>query len=264
MVGRCIILLLISYESMAQTYVSPSYQAMGCTGTALQGIHSLTANPAGLVGLERATVSLGYQQHFLTSEITTQAALLGIPTRLGTFGATGYRYGLSGAYDDITGGLAFAKGFGPSLSIGMMANYHQLFVPRYLVVYSFSVDVGVQYRLADHATIGLQYTNVGHADYGEDVYGFLPAHIRVGGSYRLGLVDMALDAVYRFQQEPGAHVGLAYRIAAPLSLRGGLSVNPMAQHAGFGIHWQGFAFDAAATFHPRLGTSPQIGISYAF
>ncbi len=264
MVGRCIILLLISYESMAQTYVSPSYQAMGCTGTALQGIHGLTANPAGLVGVERPTVSLGYQQHFLTSEIATQAVLLGVPSRLGTFGAMGQRYGLSGAYDEMKAGLAYAKRFGPALAIGMMASYHQLFIPRYLVVYSFSLDVGVQYRVADDAVIGLQYTNVGNADYGEDVYGVLPAHIRLGGHYRLGQVILALDGVYRLERELGAHVGLEYRIVGPLSLRGGLSINPMAQHAGFGIHWQRFAFDAAATFHPRLGASPQIGISYAF
>ena len=86
MVGRCLILLLISCESLAQTYIGPNYQAMGHAGTALEGIYSLTANPAGLTGLDRIAASVGYQHHFFTTDITTQAALLGVPTRLGTWG----------------------------------------------------------------------------------------------------------------------------------------------------------------------------------
>ncbi|HWL00026.1 MAG TPA: hypothetical protein VNQ55_08765, partial [Parapedobacter sp.] len=132
MIGRCLLLLLISCESFAQTYVGPSHQAMGETGTALEGIYSLTANPAGLAGLNRIAVHLGYQHHFFSSDITTQAALLGVPTRLGTWGAAVRRYGIDGAYHDTKSGIAFARRFGPHLSAGMSACYHQLYIPNYL------------------------------------------------------------------------------------------------------------------------------------
>lgn len=264
MIGRCIILLLISYESLAQTYVGPSYQAMGQTGTALQGIYSLTANPAGLSGLDRIAISVGYQHHFLTTEITTQAALLGVPTRLGTWGVMARRYGLSGAYHDTRAGFAFARRFGPHLSAGLSASCHQLYIPNYLSVSSLSVDVGVQYHFEEGGTIGLQYTNVGNVHYGAGLHVTVPSFVKAGASYSLAAVILTADAVYRLENDFGGHLGIAYRIVDILCLRGGLSVNPLQQHAGFGLLWERVMFDAASTFHPRLGVSPQIGIGYAF
>lgn len=263
MIGRCIILLLISYECFAQTYVGPNQQAMGQTGTALQGIYSITANPAGLAGLEDMAIHIGYQHHFFSTEITTQAALLGIPTKLGTWGLVARRYGMEGAYHDTKAGFAFARRFGQQLSVGMAASYHQLYIPKYLSVYSFAVDIGAQYHFEQGSTIGVQYTNVGDADYGAEVYGTIPSFVKVGFSYPLAMVTLAADLAYRLEHRLSGHLGIAYWIGHILCLRGGLSVNPMRQHAGFSFRWQRFIFDAAATFHPRLGVSPQIGVGYA-
>ncbi len=264
MIGRCLIFLLISYESFAQAYVGPSYQAMGQTGTALRGIYSITANPAGLAGLEDIAMRVGYQHHFFSTDITTQAALLGIPTRLGTWGMVVRRYGMDGAYHDTKAGFAFARRFGPRLSAGMSASYHQLYIPNYLSVYSFAVDMGIQYRLEQGSTLGLQYTNVGNVDYGAAVYGAIPSFVKVGFSYPLAMVTLAADLAYRLEHGLSGHLGVAYWIGDILCLRGGWSVNPMQQHAGFGFRWQQFVFDAAATFHPRLGVAPEIGVGYAF
>ncbi len=263
MIGRCLILLLISYESVAQTYVGPNLQAMGHTGTALEGIYSLTANPAGLAGLTHIAITVNDQRHFFTPDITTQAALLGMPTRPGTWGLLVRRYGMGGAYHDTKAGLAFARRFGPRLSAGMLASYHQLYIPKYLSVYSFTVDMGIQYHFERGSTIGLQYTNVGAADYGATVYGTIPSLIKVGFSYPLAAVTLAADLAYRFEDSLSGHLGVAYWLGDIVCLRGGLSVNPMQQHAGFGFRWQRFMFDTAATFHPQLGVSPQIGVGYA-
>lgn len=264
MIGRCMILLLISYESLAQTYTGPRYQAMGNTGTALQGIYSLTANPAGLIGLEHLTAGLGYQYHFWATDITTQTALLGVPTRLGVFGLSASRYGLKDAYDDVKIGFSFAKAFGPQFSIGLSGYYHQLFIPNYWNQTSLSVDVGVQYRFANAAMIGLHYANVGGANYGAEIAGILPAYVRAGVSYPLDLVIVVAEGVYTFEQSLGGRFGVEYTIGDLFSLRGGISINPMQQFGGFGVYWRRFTLDVAATFHPRLGTSPQIGICYAF
>src|SRR3546814_20582292 len=104
---------------------------MGQAGTALEGIYSITANPAGLAGLEDIAIRVGYQHHFFTTDITTQAALLGVPTRLGTWGLVVRRYGMDGAYHDTKVGFAFARRFGPHLPVGMSAGYHQLYLPNY-------------------------------------------------------------------------------------------------------------------------------------
>jgi len=237
---------------------------MGNTGTALQGIYSLTANPAGLVGLECPVINLGYQYHFLTADISSQTALLGLPTKLGVFGLAVHRYGLHGAYDDTKAGLSFAKRFGPRFSVGLSTSYHQLFIPAYLHATALSVDMGLQYRFEHGPTIGFQYVNIGEVDYGDEVSGDIPTFLRIGASYPLGQVVITADGVYRLVHSLGGRMGLEYSVGDLLCLRGGLGVNPLQQHVGFGIHWQRLVFDVAATFHPRLGTSPQIGVSYVF
>ncbi len=265
MIGRCIILLLISYESIAQTHLGPRYQAMGYTGTALQGIYSLTANPAGLTGIERPTANIAYQHHFLTTDISMQTALLGVPTQLGTFGLAVNRYGLQGAYEESKAGFAYAKEFGANVAVAMLIDYHQLRIPNYGSNRAFSMDAGLQYQLNNRIRIGMYYANVGNATYDQDVYGVIPSFIRIGTGYLLDNVMIASDVVYdRYSGGFDGHLGIEYDLLKALSLRGGLSFNPMQQYTGFGLVWESLVFDVAATFHPRLGTSPQIGICYAF
>src|SRR5690606_10715466 len=147
---------------------------------------------------------------------------------------------------------------------GMSASYHQLYIPKYLSAYAFAADIGAQYHFAQGSIIGLQYSNVGNAGYGAAVSGAIPSFVKAGFSYPLAMVTLAADLAYRFKNSLSGHLGIAYWIGDVLCLRGGLSINPMQQHAGFGFRWQQFVFDTAATFHPRLGVSPQIALGYAF
>jgi len=237
---------------------------MGSTGTALEGIYSLTANPAGLVGVERLTASINYQHHFLSQDVTTQAALLGVSTRLGSFGLALNRFGLKAAYNDLKAGFTFAKRLSSRIALGLSASYHELRIPSYINVSALSVDVGMQYRFPEGVMIGMQYTNVGTAAYGQEVYGTIPAYVKVGISRPWPQVMVTAEMVYHLIHRLGGHFGVEYNIGDLVYLRGGMSVNPLQQHAGFGLRWQHFTFDAAATFHPQLGTTPQIGLCYAF
>ena len=264
MIRRCLILLLISYESLAQTYVGPNYQALGSAGTALEGIYSLTANPAGLVGVERFTTSVNYQHHFFLADVNTQALLLGVPTRLGAFGMALSRFGLKAAYSDLKASFAFAKRLSPRFALGLIASYHQLYVPSYLKETALSVDVGMQYHLPEGAIIGVQYTNVGNENYGQIVHGTIPAYVKAGVSYPWTHVMVTADVVYHATHQLGGNVGIEYNIGDIIFLRGGVSVNPLQQHLGFGLCWPHFTFGTAFTFHPQLGVSPQIGLCYAF
>src|SRR5690606_18647328 len=203
--------------------------------------------------------------YFFSDDVTTQAALLGVPTRLGCFGLALNRFGLKAAYSDLKASVAFAKRLGPQLALGLSASYHQLHIPSYINVSALSVDVGMQYRFPKGPMIGLQYTNVGKATYRQAVYGTIPAYVKVGVSYPWPQLVVTAEMEYRLTHHVlGGNFGVEYTIADLLYLRGGVSVNPLRQHAGFGLRWQHFTLDAAATFHPRLGIAPQIGLCYAF
>jgi hypothetical protein len=57
-------------------------------------------------------------------------------------------------------------------------------------------------------------------------------------------------------------VGVDYRIAEPLYLRGGFATNPALTSFGFGLHFGQFMFDTSASFHEVLGFTPQISLQY--
>jgi len=264
MVTRWLLLLLIATDSLAQPRLNPRYQAMGNAGVALQGLYNVVANPAGLANLTHATVGLAYLRHAYMADLTSHLAMAGFPCRLGTFGIAADRYGLRGTYRSLVVGFSFVRSFGPQLSLGLTTRYHQLWVPTYLQAAAVSVDAGVQYRMRDGTIVGLHAVNVGQATYGGRVYGTIPAGLGIGISQQLEQVTLTADGWYRPTQPVSGHFGLEYRLAAILCLRGGLSLQPLQQHAGFGLGWGGFDLDVGAVFHPQLGMSPQIGLSYAF
>src|SRR3546814_11230857 len=98
--------------------------------------------------------------------------------------------------------------FGPHLSVGMSAGYHQLYTPKYLSVYAFAVDIEAQYHFEQGSTVGFQYTNVGNADYGTAVYGTIPSFLKVGFSYPFQSVPLSADFASRFAHSFVGHLGL--------------------------------------------------------
>jgi hypothetical protein len=58
--------------------------------------------------------------------------------------------------------------------------------------------------------------------------------------------------------------GVEYKLIKIVALRGGISVNPFKQFAGFGINYKKVLVDFAVASHPVLGYSPQIALGYEF
>src|SRR3546814_20391630 len=124
----------------------------------------------------------------------------------------------------------------------MSAGYHQLYIPKYLSVYAFAVDIGAQYHFEQGSTVGFQYTNVGNADYGTAVYGTIPSLLKVGFSYPFAAVTLAADLDYRFEHSLGGHLGVAYWNGEVLCVSGGLPVHSMQPHEGFGFRREEYGF----------------------
>lgn len=261
----CLWCLLWVSTAHAQHGVGGRYLAMGNTGTALGGIHSLTANQAGLVEMDGGGVGIFYQNHFFDAAIHSQAVMLALPTRVGVFGAVANRYALAGAFSETKAGFAYSRLFGPRIAVAMAFHYHQLRIPSYGGSTAFSAEVGMQYRSASSLIVGVHYANPGKLGYGADVFSVVPSVIRAGASYRFAdVVTVSGDIAYLLDDRLDGRMGLEYRLIPWLCFRGGLSTAPMQQYAGFGLAWEQLATDFSMVFHPRLGMSPQVAVVYAF
>ena len=135
---------------------------MGSAGTALQDVWALQQNSAGAASIEHAIFALGYEQHYLNPELSTQSAVLGLPVKKHVLGISLQRYGIT-EYLEQTAGLALSRSFSTALSISLALKYHQVSIPVYGSGHAISVDAGMQYNLNNSIRLGSYIYNPGRS-----------------------------------------------------------------------------------------------------
>lgn len=258
------ICLILHIGLRAQENYGPKITALGTAGVALQDVWSAKKNQAGIAALQNPTISAGYENRFGVKELSTQSAVFALPIKNYTIGAAFQSYGVD-SYNEIKTGLSLAKAFGPKLLIGIGLNYHQLNISNYGDANTISVEVGLQYNLFPKLWIASHIANPNQSKYGENTDQIIPAHIQFGGTYIFSdqlLITSEFEKVLDSQAD--FKTGIEYKVVKFVALRGGISVNPFKQYAGFGVNYQKVNIDFAVASHPVLGYSPQISLGYEF
>lgn len=259
-----ILLLLFNLSLQAQMNPGPRAAALGTAGTALREAWSLQQNPAGICGVTGPVLSLGYEQYFPDMGLSTRSALFVFPFSRNAVGLSFERYGFS-AYQEQNTGIAYAKRFGPSLSLAAGFRYHQLSIPGYGSAGAFSVEVGFQYAVTEYFTLASHVYNPGRSSYSGASGTDIPVKIAFGSTLRFSDKLLLASEIRASLDYPlDAALGLEYSMIGWFALRGGLAANPFKQYGGFGIRYDHISLDGAVSFHPRLGYSPQIALSYEF
>lgn len=237
---------------------------MGSAGTALQDVWSLQQNSAGTANIEHAIFALGYEQHFLDPELSTQGAVLGIPVKNYVLGLNFQRYGIT-EYLEQTAGLALSRSFSSALSISLALKYHQVSIPVYGSGSAISVDAGLQYSLNDKIRLGSYVYNPGRSGINALSGSNLPSGISIGIAYLISdKVLFVSDLNKMLDFGVNVRMGIEYQIVRRFYLRGGISANPFKQTGGFGLKYKRISVDAAVSSHPRLGFSPNLSFNYEF
>lgn len=263
-VKELMFLMLISLEVFGQDFSAAPFLGMGNTGVGQGGIYSLTANPAGLVMLEGVTAAIAYQQHVLKSDIQTQAAYLGIPlARKGAIGLAIHNYGIPAVTSFLRSNLSYARSFGTVFQASISANYHRKHVQTYGGGQTLSADLGLQYSVKNSLNVGVLFRNVSGAKFDNSVSERIGRELVLGMDYFVSQVlnvnvDLAHDLEYHFF----IRSGLAYAISPFFLIRMGVSSNPLQYYGGVGFVLNNITIDLSSSFHPRLGTSPQIALAY--
>lgn len=258
------IIFLFSFKAQAQLNPGPRFTSMALTGVSLQDTWSLQQNQAGIANIKRAAFAVAYEKTFAGQELSTQSALLVYPVKSGVLGISFQKYGFS-AYSFQQAGLTYARNFGPNLSASLNLNYHQLKISDYGSAQTYSVEAGVQYQISEKIRFGAHVSNPGKSTFGKNINAVIPVQIQFGSSYKptskviiAGTIEQLLNSGLDVK------LGMEYLLLDWFALRGGVSANPFKQYGGFGINYQKFKFDAAASSHPVLGYTPQIALSYEF
>jgi len=252
--------VLCGNSVFAQTNQGSRLTAMGCNGAAIFDVWGVTANPAAISHVISPTLQLSHQEHFISRMIRNDGLALVIPVNRQRFGLSVQRFGIS-EYQIIKAGVVATRQFGPKLSLGIRANYHQFAIENYGSTVGISMDFGTIYRLSTDLTFGFYLNNFSQQSYHPKIINAtMPSKAYFGITYRTSSKLLLASTVSKGELALGAD----YQCNNMLSLRAGVSSHPFIHYFGIGLNKSKFLADFTFTKRPSFGFSPQLTIGYVF
>ncbi|OWY21602.1 hypothetical protein C7N43_07570 [Sphingobacteriales bacterium UPWRP_1] len=236
--------------------------AMGNTSVTFTDVFSVFYNQAGLAGINTVTAGVYAENRFLLKDLNFFGAAVAIPTKGGTFGLGATYFG-NNLYNDRLINLAYGRKLFNTLSVGIELDYAAISVADYGTANAFTFGLGVQYAIIPKLIAGAQVHNPlrwQFTDFEEDR---LPTVISSGIAYLPSeKVTICAEAEKNLDKPLMLKAGFEYNIVEKLSLRAGITTEPVVSSFGIGLNLGTLRIDLANSFHPVLGYSPHFGLIY--
>lgn len=264
-----VLLISLFMLTVPPAWATVEYTASGARTAAL-GDASVTfsdafatfSNQAGLGFLDDYAFGLYAERRFLLEDLNLVMTTAAIPTNSGTFGL-GISYFGGELYNEKKVGLAYGRRFGEKLAIGVQFDYLGISAGEYGSKHAATFEAGLQYRPMDELILGAHVFNPVRIGL-EEFYGeTIPTIMKLGGAYapeeRVWIVaEVEKDIEHGLQFK----AGVEYRVIEKLVLRAGVMTQPVTATFGLGVRLKQLNIDMATGYHPALGATPQLSISY--
>lgn len=243
--------------------------AMAGATIALYDFWNISHNQAGIAKINCITAGLYAENRFLQEELSLAAAAAILPTPVGVFGLSIIHFG-SSLYSETKAGLAYARNFGEKLSAGLQLNYmHTSISDGYGNKGTITAEIGIIYEFLPNIRIGAHIFNPTKATLEtlnhHDIDEYISTVIRSGMTFIISQnVLVSIEVEKDIRHSPVPKIGFEYKPSEIISIRAGVSNNPVMNAFGFGLNMGKLQLDISASYHHVLGYSPQAGVIYSF
>lgn len=244
----------------------PDIRALGMGGNGVT--LSSVFNPALLECSSYRRVRLDYFNRYALKELGTLNGSIQYPNRflstalyLSSFGYDQYRQN--------RGRIGLAKHLSRHWAVGIGFQYTWIQSELYAETPArLSTDLGVVYTPVDKLLIGFvvnDLPSVRIAFKDMEIKELNTYEIQAGFNYKImnGLLITGFVSWNEANRIKGG-LGMEFRVWERFSLRTGVQTAPFLPSLGTGFHWKWFGIDAVALWHPVLGVSSGVGLSYSF
>ena len=240
--------------------------AMGGTSVASQGLWAMQNNPAGMANLDKINLGLYYENRWLLPETAYKCGAFALPTKFGTLGLSFNQFG-SSKYNENKFGLAYAKGFGRYLQIGLQLDYLLLKIGNdYGKFSAVTFELGIQSQVTDKLTLGTYIFNPVSFSFEQTLnHEKPPIVMRFGMAYKFTKDFIGQCEIEKNTEREGVSLrgGLEYEAVKNFFIRAGVQTNPGILSFGVGYAIRFAQVDVAAQLHNELGASVQIGMIFS-
>lgn len=257
----------IPFAVVSQSFYPAPFLAMGNASTAQEGVYSLGANPAGMHSIQNMSVAVAYQQHYLGADIQSIAAYVAMPIAANSYvGINAQSYGIPEVTKLNRFGVVYTKLVGDVIASSITLNHHRYYIQNYVDDSALSVDLGLQWIVNEDIRLGAIYKNISQSYFSDFVERSISQDLSLGAYYNMSSalalsIDYTWDILWSLSI---LHGGFEYSISDKFFVRGGISTEPIQYALGLGLSFGQFKLDLASSFHPHLGSSPQMALLYAF
>lgn len=252
------------------TLFSQGYNSVGARSNALvnasvtlNDVWAYHHNPGAVGEIKETTAGISYENRFLLKELQSQGFAFAQPLKVGVISVGGQFFG-NRNYRSQRVGVGYAMKLAEKLYAGVQLNYQGLQLgENYGNKNTLTGEAGIIAYLTENWKLGVAVTNVSRtklADYTNERYA---TTFRLGTSYNLSdkvlfIAEVEKSIDYKLR----TRFAIEYTPIEQLFIRGGVGLQPTEFGLGFGYRFSVIQLDFGSNYHPILGWSPHVGLTY--
>ena len=269
MKSNCLLLFIILFMFSAQAEENLRLADIRALSMGNNGVmNSVFSNPA-LIDLSTYKVAhLEYFNRYGVKELSSingsfqyPNSFLSAGIHLASFGFDQYRQNMAR--------LMLSKRLGKHWIIGLSFQYSWLQSELYEEVPNrLSTDIGIVYYPFDKLLIGVLVKDVPSVRISSkdlNIKELKTYKVQTGFNWEVinNLLITSFVGINEYHRVD-AGFGMEYKVWNCFFMRGGIQLEPFIPSLGAGLNLKGWSLDAVALWHPILGVSSGVGLSYSF
>jgi hypothetical protein len=202
------------------------------------------------------------ERRFMLAELSSFSGIAVVPRKQGSWAAILSRRGFA-EFNSSQIAFAHARNMGPLLAAGVQFGYCQMTTGHYARMAAFSAEGGLLFRPSEHIQTGLRISNPAGASFGRYADDLLPALFAFGLAYEPSdRFFISTEIVKEEKSAVSVNAGFYYRFIDAAVLRTCVATGTSTLCVGIGILLPFVRMDFIISYHPQLGATPGLFLSY--
>ncbi|HEU4573761.1 MAG TPA: hypothetical protein VFS36_02065 [Chitinophagaceae bacterium] len=259
--------LLLAVRSSSQTVRRPLQIpriGLATYSTRQTDVFSGFANQASLARQKSLAAGFYTERRFSLKELSYYNLVFALPTSSGNFGLeAGYAGTIN--YNESTAGIAYGRGLGDKIDVGVQFNYYAVKIAGYGNAGTVNVEAGAIVHVTEKFQAGIHVFNpVGGriGKYREEKLAFVYS---AGFGYDASEKFYICTAIQKEENQPvDVITGFQYQFLPRINIKGGVASATPEFWFGAGFWVSSFSLDVLASYHPQLGITPGLSLVVDF
>ena len=238
------------------------YTGIGTYSRKFTDVFSFTSNQAALAEIKSFASGVYTERRFMLKELDQYAGSMAIPFAQGGAGLSIMHRG-DGQYRESQLGLAYGRGLGPNMALGVQFNYHLVGISGYGSAAAVHAEIGAVFHLTDQLHSGIHVYNLLNSRLRNEAGAKLPAVYSLGLGYEISDRLLMSAELGKTEDQPvNVNLGVHYAFVEQLFIRSGIATSSSQFFLGAGIKWRDIRLDVAGSYHLHLGVTPSLSLVF--